>query len=81
MQHTKMSLLVLSVLMMLAVAMPAVSASENMININNVTSNENGTFVMSDIPYGEYELYATNYSESRGSWKWYKGKVGIEING
>jgi cobaltochelatase CobN len=66
---------------MLAVAMPAASAAENMIQVNNVTSDANGNFVMSNIPYGEYELYATNYSESRGSWKWYKGKVDIEING
>jgi cobaltochelatase CobN len=49
--------------------------------VANTTSDANGNFVMSDIPYGEYELYATNYSESRGSWKWYKGKVDIEING
>ncbi|WP_245526202.1 cobaltochelatase subunit CobN [Methanohalophilus mahii] len=66
---------------MLAVAVPAVSASENMMKINNVTSDENGNFVLDDIPFGEYELYAANYSESRGEWKWYKGKIDVEVNG
>ncbi len=50
--------------------------------IANTTSDSSGNFTFEDIPNGEYVLYSVNesYSKKYDEWRWYNGKVDIEVN-
>ncbi|WP_342304510.1 cobaltochelatase subunit CobN [Methanolobus sp. ZRKC5] len=49
--------------------------------IANTTSDSSGNFTFEDIPNGEYVLYSVNesYSKKYDEWRWYNGKVDINI--
>ncbi|SES84524.1 cobaltochelatase CobN subunit [Methanococcoides vulcani] len=64
----KCGILALSILLLLALAMPVVSAGnyENMEVVANTTSDENGNFSFSDVPNGNYRLASVIYSTAMG---------------
>ncbi|NOQ48207.1 MAG: hypothetical protein GQ576_03580, partial [Methanococcoides sp.] len=61
----KIGILALSVLLLLAIAMPVVSAGnyDNMELVANTTSDESGNYVFEELPNGNYTLVAMNYSD------------------
>ncbi|WP_236622691.1 cobaltochelatase subunit CobN [Methanococcoides methylutens] len=74
----KCGILALSILLLLAIAMPVVSAGsyDNMELVANTTSDENGYYSFEDIPNGNYTLIGMNYSA-----KWRKVEADIFVNG
>uniref|UniRef100_UPI001AEF9654 hypothetical protein n=1 Tax=Methanococcoides sp. NM1 TaxID=1201013 RepID=UPI001AEF9654 len=74
----KSGILALSILLLLAIAMPVVSAGnyENMEVVANTTSDESGYYSFEEIPNGNYTLVSMNYSD-----KWRKVEADILVNG
>ncbi|UGV41342.1 cobaltochelatase subunit CobN [Methanococcoides orientis] len=74
----KYGILALSILLLLALAMPVVSAGsyDNMAVVANTTSDLNGDYTLTEIPNGNYTLIGINKSEDN---TWRKAEVGISI--
>ncbi|WP_135612077.1 carboxypeptidase-like regulatory domain-containing protein, partial [Methanococcoides sp. AM1] len=78
----KYGILALSILLLLVIAMPVVSAGsyDNMEVVANTTSDLNGQFMIPDLPNGQYTLIAVNETPMGTSIIPYNKELNLEIN-
>jgi cobaltochelatase CobN len=76
MQMKSIVVLVLSVLLLASLATP-VSADELKF-VANATSDENGEFILTDIPNGEYKIFGVWISENGGMKRTYEQEITVE---
>ncbi|MBP2031189.1 hypothetical protein J2755_002152, partial [Methanohalophilus levihalophilus] len=83
MRTKKGGLLAISIMLLLALSVSAVSAEEydNMELVANTTSSEYGDYSFNDVPNGNYAIVALQhvYSSSSSTWKWYTNTTEIVI--
>ena len=81
----KCGILALSILLLLAIAMPVVLAGsyDNMEVVANTTSDEYGNFSFDNLPNGEYTIVSLNnlYSPMTKTYVWYTNTSNLEVSG